>query len=803
MLTLPAIRRRSVRRAPIWFALVATCAASAVELVSVHAAEPVAQETAAAKPSPADLEFFEQKIRPVLVEQCYSCHSADAAKTNKLKGGLLLDTREGSRRGGDSGPAVVPGNVDESLLVSALKHESFVMPPTGKVADAAIADFEQWIRRGAPDPREGTAAKTVGIDFDKARREHWSFQPVAHPAPPAVKQQAWVRNDVDAFILAKLEERGLAPSPEADRRTWLRRVTFDLHGLPPTREELDDFVNDRSSDAYERVVDRLLASSYYGERWGRHWLDLARYADSSGFHNDLDRPNAWRYRDYVINSLNADKPYAQFVIEQRAGDEIVGANDETLIATGFNCNGPSNEDNMGQGKAKEKYRLDQLDDVISTTSTVFLGLTVGCARCHDHKIDPISAADYYRFLAIFSNTVKRGGPLDPAEKKKQKEAESKEPVVKIQALVEPNAQAKPTFLLRRGNLDFPGPEVQPGVPTVLVSRSVEFPVPQEGDKTTGRRRTLAEWIVDPSNPLTYRVLANRLWQHHFGRGLVSTSSNFGLGGAKPTHPELLDYLAQKIITDGGRWKPTHRLLVLSAAYRQTSAELPVGAAQPDGDSPSESSALRAPSSALLVDPDNTLLWRMNKQRLEAEALRDAILAVSGNLNIEAGGPGIKPRIRPELLTASQRNKWPALTTEGPAQWRRSVYIYVKRQLLLPMMELFDAPTTTETCAIRTASVVPTQALLMMNDEFIEDQARYLSRRVRTETKTEAAAIERAFILTLAVPPTKSQLQDAETFLAARRAVYLEESADDEAARHRAMSDLAHVLFNSNQFVYVE
>lgn len=744
----------------------------------------------AAQPDAHDLEFFEQKIRPVLVEQCYECHSADAAKAGKLKGNLLLDSREGTQRGGDSGPAVVPGKIDESLIVSAIKHESFIMPPTAKLSAAVAADFEHWINRGAPDPRDGKAAAVARIDFEKARREHWSFQPMQLPAPPTVRNTKWGRNEIDAFVLAKLEEKKLEPSAEADRHTWLRRVTFDLVGLPPSPDEIAAFVDDRSPDAYDRVVDRLLASSHYGERWGRHWLDLARYADSSGFHNDLHRPNAWKYRDYVIASFNADKPYAQFVAEQLAGDELSGADEQTLIATGFNCNGPSNEDNVGKdAKSKERYRLDQLDDVIATTSQVFLGLTVGCARCHDHKIDPISAEDYYKFLAVFNSVEKFGPPMSDGQLKKL--APEKRP--QYQGLIEKSAKIRPTYLLRRGNLDFPAGEVQPGVPTVLAARAIEFPPPEKDAKTTGRRRTLADWIAAPTNPLTYRVLANRLWQHHFGRGIVATPSNFGLGGARPTHPELLDYLAQKIIADGGRLKPTHRAIVLSATYRQSSGQTLAAGLAPRA----------AENRSLAVDPDNQLFWRQNKQRLEAEAIRDAILAASGKLNPEPGGPGIKPRIRAELLDASKRNQWPVIAKEGPEQWRRSVYIYVKRQLLMPMMELFDAPTTTESTSSRQASIVPTQALLLMNDEFMEDQSQYLAQRVFKEAIRGNAAVERIFLLTLSAPPSPERLADALAFLAERKSAYAGEGLDADEARVKAWGDLAHVLFNSNQFVFVE
>ena len=632
-------------------------------------------------------------------------------------------------------------------------------------------------------------------------RQHWAFQPLRPAQLPMVKDAAWAHNNVDRFILAALEGKGLKPSPEASRQTLIRRVTFDLTGLPPSPEEVDSFVRDTSPQAWERVVDRLLASPHYGERWGRHWLDLARYADSSGFHNDLDRPHAWRYRDYVIRSFNEDKPYARFIAEQLAGDEVPGADEETLVATGFCRNGPSNDDNMGNNK--EQYRLDELDDVISTTSMVFLGLTVGCARCHDHKYDPVTSADYYSLLAVFNGTEKRGVPKESDEKEKAKE------LVKLQALVETKAKVPPTYLLRRGSLQNKGPEVPPAAPLVLVSNPLRFPEPEPDAKSSGRRRTLAEWITAPENPLTWRVLANRIWQHHFGQGLVATPSNFGFNGARPTHPELLDFLANRLVADGGRWKPLHKLLVMSATYRQgaggSNQYLVISNQSPQTASLSTQSLITNHfSKAASLDPDNTLHWRANRQRLSAEALRDSILAVSGKLNAQLGGPGIKPRIRADLLTASQRNKWPALTTEGPTQWRRSVYIYVKRQLLMPMMELFDAPTTTDSCAERMQSVVPTQALVLMNDEFVEDHAGFLAQRAMAEAgENQSRVIERMQLLALARPPGAERLKQAVAFVETREAVYAKEPATANPPRQRALTDLAHVLFNSSEFIYIE
>ncbi len=603
-------------------------------------------------------------------------------------------------------------------------------------------------------------------------RKHWAFRPLGDAAPPAVADASWARNEVDRFILAKLEAAGLRPSPEADRATLLRRVTLDLTGLPPTPEELAAFANDASPQAYEQVIDRLLASPQYGERWGRHWLDLARYADSSGFHNDLDRPYAWKYRDYVIRSFNEDKPYARFVAEQLAGDEVEGANEDSLIATGFCRNGPSNDDNMGKTpEALAQYRADQLDDVVSTTSAVFLGVTVGCARCHDHKVDPFTARDYYSLVAIFNGTEKYGlvpGTEDAAAKKVKMD-----PTIQIHALVETHGEVPPTYVMRRGLAANRGDEVPPAAPAVLAEPSLPFAEPEDGAKSSLRRRTLAEWITSPNNALAWRVLANRVWQHHFGKGIVATPSNFGFAGAAPTHPELLDFLARQLVANEGHLKPLHKLLLMSATYRQASQQGDAGLAR---------------------DPSNNLLWRMNLRRMEAEVVRDSILAVSGKLNLQPGGPGIKPRLRPELLPASQRNKWPALEKEDARQWRRSVYIYTKRQLLMPIMELFDAPSATESCAARLESVVPTQALVLMNDEFVEEQAGYLAARAQEGTGEDPApAIERMFLLTSPARPARSECSRRVKFVRERQA---------EGGRERAFADLAYVLLNSSEFIYI-
>jgi hypothetical protein len=592
-------------------------------------------------------------------------------------------------------------------------------------------------------------------------RKHWAFQPLSDAKPPAAKNTAWPKNDVDRFILAELEKNRLQPSPEADPATLIRRVTLDLTGLLPTPEEVTAFTSDLSnsadkSDAYSALIDRLLQSPHYGERWGRHWLDLARYADTSGTHNDLDRPHAWKYRDYVIRSFNDDKPYARFVAEQIAGDEIDDADEQSLIATGFCRNGTSNDDNMGKtDDALAQYRADQLDDVISTTSSVFLGLTVGCARCHDHKTDPLLQRDYYSLLAVFNGTEKYG--LVPGTQDKNDKRIKIDETAKVHALIETSPQVPATRIMLRGSALNLGDEVEPAVPTLF--KPVSFP--SAATQTSLRRKTLAEWITAPDNALAWRVIANRIWQHHFGKGLVASPSNFGFTGSKPTKPELLDYLAQQLIQNGGRFKPLHKMILMSAAYRQSAGPAP-------------------------------LALRPQLLRMEAEVIRDSILAASGKLNLKLGGPGIKPRLRPDLLPTSQRNKWPLLQKEGPEQWRRSIYIYVKRQLLMPSMELFDAPTTTDSCAMRLDSTVPTQALVLMNDEFVEEQAAFLTQRAATDTLEKT--IQRMFMLTLSHEADAKRLQQSLDFVKAREAT---------STRDQALADLAHVLFNSSEFVYIQ
>ncbi len=732
------------------------------------------------------MRTFERRVQPMFARHCAECHSADSAELD-----LNLTTAATVLAGSETGAVIVPGKAAESLLVQVLGKDARPhMPPEGQLSAEEIATIAAWVG-SLPDSTQVGKARISQQD-----RSHWAFQPLVRPPLPGVSDAAWARNPVDYFILAKLETAGIEPGQPASPSTLLRRVYFDLIGLPPTPEDVLAFEQDRSTDAYERVVERLLASPRYGERWGRHWLDLARYADSSGFHSDLDRPGAWHYRDYVIARFNADVSYSQFIREQLAGDQLSNATAASWIATGFARTGPTNEDNMGVGVAREQYRLDELDGVISTTSNVFLGLTLACARCHDHKFDPISQRDYYRFLAYFDSSENRlldVSAFDPNQPRLAEKATKGLAIPEARVLTDRDAKPRTTRLLYRGDVRNAGPEVQPGLPEVLCGESHDHEALALGaassefshvdrNAATGSRLELADWIASEQNPLTWRVMANRLWHYHFGQGLVSTPSNFGRLGEPPTHPELLDWLAVELRQSAGL-KALHRLIVTSATYRQAAT-------------------LRPESHA--IDPDNRLLWRMPRRRLEAEPLRDSFLAVAGSLNPAMGGPGVKPRIRPDLLVASQRNKWPIVNQEGPQHWRRSVYVYVKRQLQLPLLELFDSPATAHSCARREESLVPTQALVLMNDDFLREQAGHFAARVIREAGDDPLAqVERALWIALCAKPTEQRVREGASFVNDQIARLVSEGFTPAAAQTAALADFCHVLMNLSEFVYVQ
>jgi hypothetical protein len=780
--------------------------------------------------TPEQEKFFEAKIRPVLVGQCGKCH---AKTSQKLRGGLRLDGRGGLRRGGDSGPAVVPGKPEESLIIRAIRYrdEELRMPPKAKLPDAVVADFEAWVKMGAPDPRtepDGVAARPA-VDPVKGG-DHWSFRPPKKVLPPPVKQADWPRGDVDQFLLAALEAHGLAPVADADRPRLLRRVTFDLLGLPPTPEEVDAFLADDSPHAFARVVDRLLASPRFGERWGRHWLDVARFAESSGKTN-FSYPQAWRYRDWVIASLNADVPYDRFVREQIAGDLLPAGDDRQrarqLIATGFLALGSKAHDAENRGQ----FVLDVVDEQIEATTRAFLGLTVACARCHDHKTDPILQRDYYALSGIFRSTQTCSGtlagvfpnfnasplielpagadvpaavptltaaqraslaervaalvrerdgiPPGEANRDRMRRVNSQLAVVRYRLAID-RADAPPRAfamgvrerdevidspLYARGELDQPRGVVSRGLVRVLCA---EPPAPI----TTGSgRRELADWLASPANPLTARVMVNRVWLHLFGRGLVPTPDNFGASGQRPSHPELLDTLAVDFMADGWSVKKLIRRIALSRAYGLDSTHDPRN---------------------FEADPDNALVWRMSKRRLEAEAVRDALLFVGGRLAPEPPAGSAVARSGEGYALFLRVAGLDAVDTH------RSVYLPVVRDQVVESLALFDFADPSLVTGERATTTSPAQALYFMNSPFVVRQAESLAERVRAAEGDDARGIDRAYRLAFARPPTATEKDRALAFL---RDFPARPGAADRG--REAWSAFCQALFAAAEFRYLD
>jgi hypothetical protein len=631
--------------------------------------------------------------------------------------------------------------------------------------------------------------------------EHWSLRPRSRPGIPTFQDsagRAWVRSPIDAFILARLRREGLTPAPEADRRTLIRRLTFDLTGLPPTPEEIAAFVNDRSVTAYEHLVDRLLASPHYGELWGRHWLDVVRFAETEGFEYDRSRPGAWRYRDYVIASLNADKPYDRFLTEQVAGDEIDPENQELRIAAGFYRLGPVRRNAGNQEVAFS--RLEFLTERTDTLGAVFLGLTVGCARCHDHKFDDIPQADYYRLQAFLAaaheddlvladagtqarwrarteqvqaqiKTVREAlegrtgtGGKELREKLNELESRLPPPLPAISSVRDREAQRTPIHVLKRGDWTKKGRQVGPRVLGALLPDGA----PELAPDVAKPRSVLAHWLTRPEHPLTARVLVNRVWQYHFGRGLVSTPNDFGRNGAPPSHPELLDYLANELIAHGWRLKSLHRLILQSSVYRQSCHPLDVARTR-------------------AKDPDNHLLSHFARRRLEAEEVRDAMLAVAGALNTKAGGPSVVPPVDPDLVQLLYDPRQWTITPDPKEYDRRSIYLLAKRNLRLPFLEVFDQPDAQTSCARRESSTHAPQALELLNGTTANRLARTFAQRLLREAGPDhARQIEFGYQLALGRAPTEPEKRLALAFLA-----------------EQPLTEFALAMFNLNGFLYVD
>jgi Protein of unknown function (DUF1553)/Protein of unknown function (DUF1549)/Planctomycete cytochrome C len=757
-------------------------------------------------------------VLPILNRRCTACHGG-----HRQEGKLDLRTKAAILRGGKSGPAIVPGKPDSSLLIQKVRAGQ--MPPKERLVEASVKPIEpaeievitRWIAAGAPEVEIAPDVATTRPDplvTDKDR-DFWAFRPPRDMPVPAARDPGRVHNPIDAFLLQKLEARGLSFSPEADRATLIRRAAFDLTGLPPEPAEVQAFLADQGADAYERLIDRLLASPRYGERWGRRWLDLAGYADSEGKREqDLPRPAAWRYRDYVIRSFNADKPYDRFLLEQLAGDELADYEHakeitpeiyDNLVATGFLRMVPDPTWANITGYVPD--RMEVIADEIDVLGSAVMGLTLKCARCHSHKFDPLPQRDYYRLLAVFKGAYDENDWLKPdirpglgpvssdvfaarllpyvtaAERKAWEEHNAraktdaeKRPEPKIQAVWD-RGQPSPTYVYRRGDPSIPGQLVGPGVPSVLTDGKTPFEVhaPWPGAKQTGRRLAFARWVVRPDHPLTARVMVNRLWKEHFGRGIVTSLGNFGKAGSPPTHPELLDWLAREFARSGWSVKHMHRLMVTSTAYRQQSAVTPDRKAN---------------------DLDNALVSRMPLVRLDAEALYDTLLLVAGRLDERKYGPADPVQLRADGLVT------PAGTAAG---WRRLVYVQQARKQLPTHLENFDFPQMNPNCVERRDSTVAPQALYLMNNAMIDQLADEFAKRVTVEAGTDPAAqVERVYRIALSRPPTGGERQVGVRALKDLAEEWAKAGKlDGVAARRKALATYCHAVVNSAGFLYVD
>jgi hypothetical protein len=697
-----------------------------------------------------------------LKARCLKCHGDGP----KAKAGFRLDSREAVLRGGDLGPAVSLTKPQESQFLQAIRYEGLEMPPSGKLSSGEIEVLTRWVNEGLPwsaDARAGPTAvaatnRSAPVGAKVGTQRTWSLHPVVRPPIPAVKHHGWCRSPVDSFILVRLEAEGLQPARKADRVALIRRLTYDLTGLPPTPQEVDAFIVDRSADACERLVDRLLASPHYGEKWGRHWLDLVRYAETDGYERDSAKPFAWRYRDYVIDAFNDDMPYDQFVCEQLAGDEIETNSPAALIATGYYRLGIWDDEPADRPLA----RYDGLDGIISTTGQVFLGISVNCARCHDHKVDPIPQRDYYRFLAFFQDIV------DPNGKNLKKARGANGAPIDVMCVAERGQRE--THILLRGNPSLRGDKVEPGVPEILDAAAASFA------NGPGKRRALAGWLTDRRNPRTARVLANRIWQYHFGRGIVPTPNDFGGLGEPASHPELLDWLAAELMDGEWRLKPIHRTILLSSAYRMASTASPA---------------------SLAADPANRWLWRFPMRRLTAEELRDSILAASGMLSLKARGPSVCPPIPNEVL-AGQSVPGKGWTTSPLTEaTRRSIYVHVKRSLVVPILATHDVADTDLSCPVRYTTTVPTQALGLLNGSFTNEQATCFARRLSQELpRNLAGQVRRALRLTTARDPGDDEVRDDVAFIG--KLVRQSHLDLDSALKQYCLLTL-----NANAFLYLD
>ena len=772
-------------------------------------------------------EVTQHDILPILLLRCTVCHG-----TRKQEAGLDLRSRAAILKGGKSGPALLPGKPEDSLILKRIAAGE--MPPRQRLIEATVKPLEadevqklaRWIELGAPEiPDAEETAQDPPVPAEE--RNFWSFRSPEAVAVPTVTNGDRVQNPIDAFVLQKLEERGLSLSPEADRLILLRRACYDLTGLPPEPSDAEQFLSDESPDAYDRLIDRLLDSPRYGERWARHWLDVAGYADCEGRREQhLPRLFAWRYRDYVIRSLNADKPYDRFLLEQLAGDELADYEhaseitqelEDNLVATAFLRMAPDPTWANLTGFVPD--RLEVMADAIDVLGSGVMGLTFKCARCHSHKFDPISQRDYYRLIAVFKGaydehdwlkpeinsfggavsagageralpyvtTAERkhweahnaqiqqkldtlqAAPKTPESEKQIKELEAQRwPEPRVMALWD-RGECSETYLYRRGNYLTPGDAVHPGVPALFARGDFEIAPPWPGAKSTGRRLAFARWLAQPDHPLTARVMVNRVWKHHFGFGLVRSLGNFGKNGDKPTHPELLDWLAREFVRGGYSLKTIHRILMTSTTYRQSST---MAAAQEQ------------------LDPDNRWLSRMPLHRLDAEELRDGLLLVAGRLDDVRYGPAEAVQVLPDGLVATGN--------------RRSIYVQQLRKHPSTLLETFDLPAMNPNCLERSESVIAPQALHLLNDPAIRELAGHFANRVRREAGDEPGQqVDRAFWIAFGRPPAEEERAACLQTLGDLTDVLNRQPAAQQSAQQRALATLCHTLMNSAAFLYVD
>lgn len=716
---------------------------------------------------------FETEIVPLLINRCVECH-----QEQNQSGSLSLVTRAGFIQGGDSGTAVDLNSPLESHLLERVVDGE--MPPEKqgrpqKLPAHEIKLLERWVAAGLPWPEGRKIDLFERTTKLRAGRDWWSLQPIRRPIVPTLKTESQPANPIDAFILKRLEEKQITPAPLADKRTRLRRLYYDVTGLPPTREQITQFENDTSPDAWERRIDALLASPQYGERWARYWLDLVRYADTSGYERDQEKPFAWKYRDWVVDAFNSDLPYDRFILEQIAGDELPDRSKSSVIATGFLRLGTWND----EPNDPLDYQYDRLEDLVHTTSSAFLGMTVKCARCHSHKFDPITQEDYYRMASAFW-----AGPIAAGDRKLLGGPQPEQlGFPDVLGWTDLSSSPAPLHVLKNGEREHPLQAVTPASLSMLPELERPFASQPKDANTTHRRLQLARWITNPDQPLTARVLVNRLWLHHFGEGIVRSPNNFGFLADPPTHPELLDWLAAEFQSGGRTIKRMHKLILMSRTWQQSSLHPQAEEYQSR-------------------DAGNRLWWRAERRRLDAEALRDSMLARTGELDLRRGGPGFRPTISAAALEglSTKSKAWQA--SPEKEQNRRSLYTYSKRGLLPPMMTTFDLCDSTQSCGKRDVTTVPTQSLAMLNNEFVHARSETLAREISQTTKDPKEQVRQLWERVFARPPAVEEETLAIRHLAVQ-AAHFQQSQQPTTPEVLALASLCHVLFNSNEFLYLD